>query len=415
MTPEQYPRADQNASNPNAAGPGAPTGRLLPPRPPSTRFLRVAILAALLVSCALYLTSKSRWSIRPLAHRVLGTPLWSAGVVHGAGLGVDELNNIDIYKAASKATVYITSTIVKHDFFYQPYNTQALGSGFLINKDGFILTNYHVISGSQRLLVTLSDQSQYKAEKLDIDRSDDLALIKITPKAKLSFLELGDSDHLQVGQKVLAIGNPFGLEGTLTTGVVSSIGRSINAQRAKLEGMIQTDAAINAGNSGGPLLDSAGQVVGINTLIVGNANIGLGFALPINRAKALLSDYQAGRFTERPRLGVSTVYIAGDLADQLGLPREGGLLVQGIARGGSAAGSDLRGPSQVVEVGNSELYIGGDLIMAFDGQPIDHEDSLTRMMSQKRIGDAVELTVYRNKRKVKVTVKLRPSADEEEQ
>lgn len=335
--------------------------------------------------------------------------------MHGAGLGTDELNNIDIYKAASKATVYITSTIVKRDFFYQPYSTQALGSGFLINRDGFILTNYHVVSGSQRLLVTLSDQSQYKAEKLDIDRPDDIALIKITPKTKLSFLELGDSDHLQVGQKVLAIGNPFGLEGTLTTGVVSSIGRSINAQRGKFEGMIQTDAAINAGNSGGPLLDSSGQVVGINTLIVGNANIGLGFALPINRAKALLSDYQAGRTTERPRLGVSTVYVAGDLADQLGLPREGGLLVQGIARGGSAAGSDLRGPNQVVEVGNSELYIGGDFIMAFDGQPIDHQDSLTRMMSQKRIGDTVELTVYRNKRRVKVTVKLRPAPDEEEQ
>lgn len=406
MTPEQY----------RSAYPDPTPGRLLPPRPPSGRPLRILILAALLVSGALYLTSMSHWSIRPLARRVLGgAALWTEGVVHGAGLGPDEQNNIDIYKAASKATVYITSTIVKRDFFYQPYATQALGSGFLINKDGFILTNYHVVSGSQRLVVTLSDQSQYEADKLDIDRSDDLALIQIHPKAKLAVLQLGDSDHLQVGQKVLAIGNPYGLEGTLTTGVVSSIGRSITAQHGKLEGMIQTDAAINAGNSGGPLLDSSGNVIGINTLIVGNANIGLGFALPINRAKALLSDYQAGRFTERPRLGVSTVFVRGDLAEELGLPREGGLLIQGIQRGSSAAGADLRGPNQVVEVGNSELYIGGDLIMAFDGQPVDHEDTLTRLMAQKRIGDSVELTIFRNKRKVKVSVKLRPAPDDEEQ
>ncbi len=175
-----------------------------------------------------WLTSRADWSVRNLPLPLLrnehsGT---ERTAVHSAGLSPDEQNNIDIYRFAKLATVYITSTAVRRDFFYQPVASRSLGSGFLINEDGFILTNFHVISGSSRIQVTLSDQTQYSARALDTDRSDDLALIKITPKRKQAFLRLGDSDHLQVGQKVLAIGNPFGLEGTLTTGVVSSIGQS---------------------------------------------------------------------------------------------------------------------------------------------------------------------------------------------
>lgn len=409
MTSEQYP--------PNPIEPGDPFDfgqppRKLPPRPPSHRTLRVFLLAAIIASGALYLMSHGlpfNWTAKSLVRSMAGRALWSdSAVVHGAGLGADELNNIEIYKDASKATVYITSTTVQRDFFYQPYQSQALGSGFLINEQGFILTNYHVVSGSQRLQVTLADQTQYEAKALDIDRSDDLALIRIDPKSKVSYLRLGDSDHLQVGQKVLAIGNPFGFAGTLTTGVVSSIGRTIAGGRneQKLEGLIQTDAAINSGNSGGPLLDSSGNVIGINTAIIGPNNIGIGFAMPINRAKALLSDYQAGRITERPKLGVSTVYVAGDLAEALHLPREGGLLIQGIERGSSAAGSSLRGPREAVLVGNYEIYIGGDLIMAMDGQQVDREDSLARLMANKRVGDTVELTIFRNGKKTKVPVKL---------
>jgi len=377
---------------------------------------RVVIAALLIAVGFLWSTAHSHWSLRGVLHPFLRAgATWSEPArVYGAGLSSDELNNINIYKSARLATVYITSTTVRRDFFFQPVASNSIGSGFLINSGGFILTNYHVISGSSRLQVTLFDQSQYTAQPLDIDRSDDLALIKITPKKKLSALSLGDSDHLQVGQKVLAIGDPFGLEGTLTTGVVSSIGRAIKGEEnQRIEGMIQTDAAINGGNSGGPLLDSSGNVIGINTAIVGQTNLGIGFALPINRAKALLSDFKAGRVTERPRPGVTTEYVAGDLAEALGLPRRGGLLVQAIAPNSSEAAAGIRGAREAVVVGNTELGIGGDLIMAIDGQPVDREDALVRAISQKHVGDTIKLTVFRNGRTLTIPVKLRRAPPDE--
>lgn len=370
---------------------------------------RTLLLAFLIASGLVWLTSRPSWSIRdvsaPMSHMGLALPAQST--VHGAGLTPEEQNNIDIYRAARLATVYITSTTVRRDFFYQPVASQSLGSGFLIEDNGFILTNFHVISGSSRIQVTLSNQTQYYARALDTDRSDDLALIKIEPKARLASLKLGDSDHLQVGQKVLAIGNPFGLEGTLTVGVVSSIGRSIDSENdQRLQGMIQTDAAINGGNSGGPLLDSNGTVIGINTAILGRTNMGIGFALPINRAKALLTDYQAGRITERPKIGVSTEYVAGDLAAALGLPRKGGLLVQGVIRGSSEYLAGVRGAREVVAIGNVELGTGGDLIVAIDGLPVDREDALVRAIARKRVGDTITLTIVRDGRISNLPVKL---------
>ena len=327
------------------------------------RGLRLLLVAALLAAGFLWVTSKADWSLRSITAPLLRrSAVWSkAAPVHGAGLDQDELNNIDIYKRARLSTVYITSTTVERDIFFQPYTSKDLGSGVIINNDGFILTNFHVISGGRQIQVTLGDQTQYNARPLDIDRSDDLALIKIDPRKPLPFLPLGDSDKLQVGQKVLAIGNPFGLEGTLTTGVVSSIARSIQSETGpKLEGMIQTDAAINGGNSGGPLLDSSGNVIGINTAILGQNNIGIGFALPINRAKALLDDYKAGRVTERPSLGVTYAFVAGDLAEALNLPTSGGLLVQAVSPGSSADAAGIRGAQEAVIVGNSRIGVGGD-------------------------------------------------------
>ncbi len=377
--------------------------------------VRVALLSSVLTLGFLWLTARASWSIRGVAKPLFLTALkWSdPGTVRGAGLTPDEQNNIDIYKTAKLATVYITSTAVRRDFFYQPVASQSLGSGFLINESGFILTNFHVISGSSRIQVTLSDQTQYYATALDTDRSDDLALIKITPKRKVDFLRLGDSEHLQVGQKVLAIGNPFGLEGTLTVGVVSSIGRAIEGEnQQRLEGMVQTDAAINGGNSGGPLLDSSGSVVGINTAILGQTNMGIGFALPIDRAKALLADYQAGRVTERPKIGVTTEYVAGDLAEALGLPRRGGLLVQNVVRGSSEDEAGVRGARQVVAIGNVELGIGGDLILSVNGQAAGREDALVRAISQKRVGQVITLTILRDGKTISLPVKLlRPPAD----
>lgn len=371
--------------------------------------LRTVLFAVALALCFVWLTSRANWNIKRAAAPLFReASKWSSPTpVHGAGLTPEEQNNIDIYKSARLATVYITSTAVRRDFFFQPYAQQSIGSGFLINDDGFILTNFHVVSGSSRIQVTLQDQTQYYARALDTDRSDDLALIKITPKRKQEVLRLGDSDHLQVGQKVLAIGNPFGLEGTLTVGVVSSIGRSIEGENSqRLEGMIQTDAAINGGNSGGPLLDSNGNVIGINTAILGQTNMGIGFALPINRAKALLSDYQAGRVTERPKAGITTEFVAGDLADALGLPRRGGLLVQRVVRGSSEDAAGIRGAREIVDIGNVELGIGGDLIVAIDGQPVAREDALVRAIASRRVGDTITLTVYRNGRTLSIPVKL---------
>lgn len=374
------------------------------------RSTRIFLIAFLIGAAFIWLTSRADWSLQPFtSYFTRRAAVWSSPEpVKGAGLSPDEVNNIDIYKRASLATVYITSTTVQRNIFFQAYTSQNLGSGFLINNDGYILTNYHVISGGRRVRVTLDDQTQYDARPLDIDRSDDLALIKIDPRKPLTFLRLGDSDKLQVGQKVLAIGNPFGLEGTLTTGVVSSIGRTIQANEGeRLEGMIQTDAAINGGNSGGPLLDSLSNVIGINTAILGEKNIGIGFALPINRAKALLDDYRAGRVTERPHFGATTVPVAGDLARALNLPAEGGLLIQQVQPQSSASEAGLRGATGLVIVGNEQLGVGGDLIMAVDGKPVDREDALVRALSRKRVGDTIELTIFRNGRKSNVRMTLR--------
>jgi S1-C subfamily serine protease len=267
-----------------------------------------------------------------------------------------------------------------------------------------------VIRGSQQLTVTLSDKKTYKAKVLGYDPDHDLALVKIEAGRKLTSLHLGDSDNLVVGQKVLAIGNPFGqFGGTLTTGVVSSLDRSIQTEESNkaLEGMIQTDAAINPGNSGGPLLNSHGDVIGINTAILGSqGNIGIGFAMPINRAKSMLEEYQKSGHVSPPTLGITTVYISEDLAAMLELPKRGGLLVQEVERGTPAEAAGLRGPRQSVIVGNYQLGIGGDLIVAIDGQPVENNELLKRIMNRKHGGDMIEFTVSRNGRPEKIQLRL---------
>ena len=373
--------------------------------------LRALLTAAILVGAFVYITAKPN----SVFHRVLAPsgPSWSEPqVAHGSGLTADEQNNIDIYKSSKDRTVYITSTVYQRTFFFveQGHN---LGSGFIIGEDGRIVTNHHVISGSSDVEVTLPDQSTYKAKILVKDPQDDLALIKIEPKRKLPFLPLGDSDHIQVGQKVLAIGQPFGLKGTLTVGVISSVGVDIRGESNEpLEGMIQTDAAINSGNSGGPLLDSQGSVIGINTAIFGpNGNIGIGFAMPINRAKLMLDDYRAGKPFGRAWFGASTAFITGDLAEALKLPSGGGLLVQEIERGSAAEQAGLRQYRDVVRVGNVRLGIGGDFITAIDGKPVVDDDSLKRVVARKRPGDTIDLTVYRGGRSINVKVTLIEAPD----
>jgi S1-C subfamily serine protease len=374
--------------------------------------LRSLILTAAIV-CGFVYFARPNSLLRQHTERSSG-PLWTGpGVTRSAGLGSDEVNNIDIYKSASPSVAYITSTVYRQTFFYGVQAAKDLGSGFIINANGEILTNFHVINGSSQVEVTLPDQSKYKATVLVRDRVNDLALIKIEPKKKLTYLSLGDSDHLQVGQKVLAIGNPFGFDGTLTTGVVSSLGRTIEAEsNHRMEGMIQTDASINSGNSGGPLLDSQGNVIGINTAIYGpgGGSVGIGFALPINRAKTLLDDFRAGR--KPARLGISTVYVAGDVAQALELPTTGGLLVQEVTAGSSAESAGLHGARRVVVIGNQEVGIGGDFITAVDGKKVTEIDAVIRALAKKHSGDILDLTIFRAGRSVELKVKLTDSAED---
>ncbi len=370
---------------------------------------RILYVTALLVCSFFLLTSRTDWGQRRIVQPISqATRYWSGpNVARSAGLSSDELNNIDIYKASHLATVNITSTVYRRTIFLEMYPSKDQGSGFIISGDGKILTNSHVVANEHQLEVTLSDQTKYKATLLSRDESNDLALLQITPRKKLPSLRLGDSDGLQVGQKVLAIGNPFGLDGTLTTGVVSALNRPIRGENdQRLEGLIQTDAAINMGNSGGPLLDSAGDVIGINTAILGpnGGNIGIGFAMPINRAKLMLDDLQAGR--KRPRLGVSVVPVAGDYADALNLPTQGGLLITDVDPGSAADRAGLRGGRRMVQIGNAQLSVGGDLIMAIDGQPVDRDDAISRALARKHAGDSLELTIFRDGRTMIIRIKL---------
>ncbi|HLY16971.1 MAG TPA: trypsin-like peptidase domain-containing protein [Bryobacteraceae bacterium] len=373
--------------------------------------MRPFILAALLVAGFWYLTSAAHWSPVRLLQPIRQTErFWTApAAASSAGFTVDENNNIEIYKMARPATANITSIVYHEDFFFQVYPSEGTGSGFIVKPDGLILTNNHVVAGSAQLTVSLTgDKKQYKAKLLGTDPRNDLALVKIQADHQLPFLKLGDSDALQVGQKVLAIGNPFGLGGTLTTGIVSSLRRSLQPQEGRrLEDMIQTDAAINPGNSGGPLLDSHGAVIGINTAIYGpQGNIGIGFAMPINRAKAMLDEFQAKGRVTRPYLGIHTVFVSGDVADDLGLPNEGGLLIQQLEAGSPAQEAGLHGMTRRAIVGVYQVGIGGDFIVAVDGQPIENAETLQRVLNRKRVGDTLALTIFRNGKTQQVRVKL---------
>jgi S1-C subfamily serine protease len=371
--------------------------------------LRPFVWAAVMAAGFLYLTSVANWDIGKLVRPMRNAGrVWSEPASAATNFSTDEQNNVDIYKTSRDAVVNITSVVYRQDFFFRVFPEKGTGTGFIINSEGEILTNYHVVAeNSSELSVTLADKKVLKAKLLGADRKNDLAIIKVQAGRKLPTLHLGDSDHLVVGQKVLAIGNPFQFEGTLTTGIVSSLGRNIETEDRRLEGMIQTDAAINPGNSGGPLLDSHGNVIGINTAIYGQqGSIGIGFAMPIARAKAMLEEYQSSGKISRPTLGIQTFYVAGDLAEMLELPTQGGLLIESVERGSAAEAAGLRGPTGVVRVGNYRIGVGGDLIMEVDGVAIQDNDTLPRLLNRKRGGDTIEMTVFRGGRREKLRVKL---------
>ena len=327
----------------------------------------------------------------------------------------NEANNIDIYKRVSPAVVNITSTTVDFDFFFNPMPKQGSGSGSIIDAQGYILTNYHVIEGARVLEVTLADKHKLKAKPVGIDPSNDLAVIRIEPKKPLQIVQLGSSSNLQVGQKVLAIGNPFGLEGTLTTGVISSLRRSIKAENGKLiDDVIQTDAAINPGNSGGPLLNSHGELIGINSQIFSTSggNIGIGFAIPVNTAKRIVPDLISEGRVRRPYVRLYGYEVTPELAEVLELPVDHGFLVARVQSDDSLGQAGIRGGRQAYLVGNSMMILGGDLLVEVDGQSIDSKAQLDRIIDNKKPGEVVAVKIYRQNRALTLRVPLieRPSS-----
>jgi S1-C subfamily serine protease len=330
------------------------------------------------------------------------------------GLTGDEENNISIYEQVGPGVVNVTSVVIQRDFFLNPIPRQGAGSGSIIDKDGHILTNHHVIQDSTRLEVTLSDGSKWPAKLVGSDPDHDLAVIKIdVPSDRLTVISMGDSSELKVGQKVLAIGNPFGLGQTLTTGIISSLGRSIRSERGILiEELIQTDAAINPGNSGGPLLDSTGDIIGLNTAIISptGASVGVGFAVPINAAKRILPELISKGYVTYPWLGASVYPLIPEFSKAMGLTVERGALIGEVVSGGPADKAGLKGGDKQVPVGNSLVLVGGDVIVEMDGQPITGSDDLIRQIRDHRPGDKIELKVLRDNefRQFEVTLGEKP-------
>jgi S1-C subfamily serine protease len=324
----------------------------------------------------------------------------------------EEQNNIQVYKRVLPSVVNITSRTLSFDFFYGAVPQDGAGSGFIIDKEGHILTNYHVVENAQRLEVTLFNKKRFPAQVIGTDPSHDLAVIQIkAPDLQPS--TLGDSHALQVGQKVYAIGNPFGLAGTMTRGIVSSIRQVSEPNGATIDEAIQTDAAINPGNSGGPMLNSRGEVVGINTMILSpsGSSSGIGFAIPINAAKAAINDLvQFGR-VRRPALGIVPLPIGPELAQEMGLPADYGVLVQRVLPGGAADRAGLKGGTDRAYLGNTPIMIGGDLIVAVDGEPVEDLQDYSHVMNNHRAGDTITVTAWRGKKKSDVKVTLQEASN----
>ena len=366
----------------------------------TTRWLPSGALAGLVHNAA---TSKTRGPLADLSlTEADAAPAFDA----------EEQQNIAVYKRALPSVVNITSTaVVCCDFFLQPVPQQGQGSGFIVDNQGHILTNNHVVENAQNVEVTLSNKKKFKATVLDVDRIHDLALLQIQA-SNLQPATLSDSAHLTVGQLVYAIGNPFGFSGTMTRGIISAI-RSVQLPSGnRIEDAIQTDASINPGNSGGPLLNSHGEVIGITTIIASNPNggadqsAGIGFAIPISTAKAVLEDFMRYGRARRPSLDIVSLPIGPDEAEQIGLPADFGILIERVLPDGAAQRAGLRGGNQLAYKGNTQVMLGGDLIVGFDGQEITAEQDLTNALNAHHAGDTVVLTIYRGRQRMTIKVIL---------
>jgi S1-C subfamily serine protease len=321
----------------------------------------------------------------------------------------DEQNSIEVYKTLSPGVAFITTSARVQNYYGEESDQESgNGSGSVIDNQGHIVTNYHVVEGASKLTVSFGGDKVYPAKFVGGDPDTDLAVIKITPPAEgLTVVSLGDSDQLSVGQKVLAIGNPFGLDRTLTTGVISGLQRPIRARNGRpIDAAIQTDASINPGNSGGPLLDKFGKMIGINSQILSRSggSVGVGFAIPVNTAKLVIPQLIQFGAVNRPKLGASLPTVSDLIERGYPLPVSKGLLVYQTIPNGSAQRAGLRG---ITAEGNI-----GDIITGVDGQKINDLDDLYRLLDKKKIGDTIQVEVYRDGKTSIVPVKLLPSAQQ---
>jgi len=318
---------------------------------------------------------------------------------HAFSITEDEKNNIGVYEKVADGVVNVTSTAVQMDFFFNAFPTQGSGSGSIIDAKGHILTNHHVVANAQKLEVTLADGSKWPAKLVGSDPDSDLAVIQIdAPKEKLKTIPMGNSKNLKIGQKVLAIGNPFGLQRTLTTGIVSSLGRTIRSDVGTLiEDVIQTDAAINPGNSGGPLLNSDGEIVGINSAILSpsGGNVGIGFAVPVNTAKRVIPELLSKGYVTYPWIGATIQSLIPEIAKYLKLKIERGAMIAEVVKGGPAEKAGLKGGNEKIQVGNMIAMVGGDIVVKVDQHDVKTNDELIRYIREKKPGDTILLNVFR--------------------
>jgi S1-C subfamily serine protease len=372
------------------------------------QILLIALISGLFAAGVVVFVDRTYNRFRPTGAAFSETP--PAGVSDPTK-ATDEQNNIEVYRSLSPGVVFIHSTSYARDFFGYVEPQEGSGSGSILDQQGNILTNYHVIAGAQKLSVSMGGKKDYAATIVGGDPDTDLAVIRLTekPDGPLTVVPMGDSDKLVVGQKVLAIGNPFGLDRTLTTGVISGLQRPIRARNNRLiEGAIQTDASINPGNSGGPLLDSHGRMIGINSQILSpsGSSAGVGFAVPVSIAKRVVPQLLQNGQVRRPKLGISTRDVE-TIRNQVDLPVSDGVLIIQVGRGTGAAAAGLRGMQQT-ETGDIEL---GDIIVGIDNDKVLNSDDLFRVLDKHQIGETVQVNIWRNGRRISVPVRLMESPD----
>jgi S1-C subfamily serine protease len=332
-----------------------------------------------------------------------------------SGPSRDEDINIRIYQMLNEAVVNITAVSVDYNWFLEPVPHEGTGSGSILDQQGHVLTNYHVVKQARELGVTLADGTNFKGEVVGADPENDLAIIKFDPGGKkLSTVIPGSSADLRVGQKVLAIGNPFALDRTLTTGIVSGVGRPVRVDSdLVIQEMIQTDASINPGNSGGPLLDSRGEMIGINTVIYSpsGGSVGIGFAVPVDTAKRVIPDLLRYGKVQRGWIDITPVQIFPELVRYADLRVSEGILVSEVAPGSTAEKAGLRGGQRQVRHGRSIIHLGGDIITEIDGTPVASLADLLASLEDNKPGDTVEVKIIRGGKKMSLDVELSPRPD----